>query len=408
MSVKIAKEPVGQTKTPLELTEDVLDVSVTERAAFRTCRRRWNLETLENLTPKAPNWALTFGTGIHAALEALYLDRLDRVAEAKAAKSAHKALDDWHKETDKKTRESLGALFNIDVEEELNEYLALGHGMIDNYLLFDKQEKETWKVLSVEGRVRKGALKSDPPKHSGGKRYPEVLLHESGRLLVPIIDTSTMAPFEDEPALSARIDLTIERKAPRSGLWIVDHKSAASAPSEEGVDFDDQVTGYCYVVWRLTGIIPKGVIYNVLMKQVPKEPRMVQTGLSTAKDQLTTADQYRQALKDNGLMKGSKVTSEKHAECLNALLARGWAPFFRRVEVSRNEHELYQFEQRLSQEYKDMLEASESPKLLYPNPSTWWCPSCSVRSICRAIEDGSDYMDIINNRFMQAEDRKAA
>ena len=37
--------------TPLERTREALDISATERDKFKTCRRRWELTTLENLEP---------------------------------------------------------------------------------------------------------------------------------------------------------------------------------------------------------------------------------------------------------------------------------------------------------------------------------------------------------------------
>src|SRR4051812_23729649 len=59
--------------TPLELTRSVRDISVTERMAFRTCRRQWYLTTIENLEPRGTiNWNFEFGTGLHTGLEAFY------------------------------------------------------------------------------------------------------------------------------------------------------------------------------------------------------------------------------------------------------------------------------------------------------------------------------------------------
>ncbi|HEY7418813.1 MAG TPA: PD-(D/E)XK nuclease family protein, partial [Ktedonobacteraceae bacterium] len=49
--------------------------SVTERGAFRSCRRRWYYETHENLVHKTKvPWALIFGDAIHKGLEFYYKD----------------------------------------------------------------------------------------------------------------------------------------------------------------------------------------------------------------------------------------------------------------------------------------------------------------------------------------------
>jgi hypothetical protein len=156
-------------------------------------------------------------------------------------------------------------------------------------------------------------------------------------------------------------------------------------------------------------LIPRGVIFNHLIKQAGKEPRILQNGtLSTAKDQLTTPILYRAAMVDQGLIKGGKIISEPHELALGALKARGWDPFFRRSEVMRNAYELEGFERHLYYEYDDMLNAFEDENLRYPNRSTWWCPQCPVNKLCLAIEDGSDAEFLIATQYAVGPDRKAA
>lgn len=403
-------------ETPLELTKSLRDVSVTERGAFRTCRRRWHLETVDNLTPKAPTWALVFGTAVHSALEALYLDRYRFGKHRDSAIAlAESEISKWHKETLKKTKKDLGSLCTSEVVDEIHRLRDLGIGMINNYISYDKVKGEKWKVRAVEGAGIEKLIKSQP------KGYPEeaeVQLAESGRFLVPVVAPDTkkvvLAIEEDGTEmgpvfLTARLDLIVERPKPYKGLWVVDHKTAAQSPSDRGIDFDDQITGYCYVMWRLTGIIPRGIIYNVLVKKEPVPPKMIgKEGkeLSADKSQTCLPSAYKEKLLELGLMKRNRVTSEKHAACYAALLQKGWDPFFRRFEVSRNEQELLNFERRLYEEYADMEEAHFENKL-YPNPSTMLCPQCPVSPICQAMEDGSDYEHIIQTRFMEAEDRKA-
>lgn len=403
--------------SPQEATRELFDVSVTERVGFRSCRRRWWLETIENLAPRMPIWALEFGTGMHSALEVYYNTR--------SIKKAHAALDKWYKKEEKRSSENeLQGLPGADeLLQELWELKKLGHVMLDNYVLYEKVAKiGLGKVLAVEGKFKKGVkFKNKPPK--GYPSDAKVELHPSGRLLVPIVDPESKKPFVQEIGdtlkymggkvyLTGKIDLLTERKTPKKGIWVIDHKTAAQAHQEDGLEFDDQVTGYCYVVWRWTGVIPRGVVYNDLIKQAPKEPRLIKEGkeLSTAKDQLTTPDMYREALLEFGHMqkKGGEIFSEKHAECLDALLARGWDPFFRRFEPVRNEHQLLEFERRLAEEYWDMTETREYPQSkAYPNPMVINCRGCSMKRICLAMEDGSDAQGIIDVEYIVGRDRKA-
>lgn len=405
-------------EAPLELTKTARDVSVTERGQFRTCRRRWVLETIDNLTPKAPSWALEFGTGVHGALEAFYealaLEKDDPVDQALLAMEA------WHKEIEKSQKKELGSLYSNAVADELWDFLLLGEAMLNNYAEFaaDKEREDPWEVLAIEGKEPGGKIIRpetfgegwDPPY--GASAHP--FIHE-GRILCPIVNPRTGRRLPGGPFLSGRLDLIVRRARRNNTLWVVDHKTTGSSPSDRGLDFDDQVTGYSYLMWRLTGVIPRGTIFNYLVKQVPKEPRIIslttknpEGKLSTAKDQLCLASDYRRVMLERGLMKrDGKMLSPEHADCYEGLLAKGWDPYFRRFEPQRNEDEVLHFEERLHQEYLDILDVYEHPEKQYPNPSTWWCPSCSVNSICQAMEDGSDVEGIIESRYMQAPDRKA-
>lgn len=397
--------------TPLSLTRELLDVSVTERMQFLSCRRKWFLETIENLSTKAPGLAFDFGTGMHAGLEALYLGQGTGAKDP--VEDAHAAIDKWYKVTDKKYVEQQQPM---EVQDELFNLGKLGHVMLDNYLKYDETAKITLgEVLAVEGR---GAKTGKELKFTNPEGYPPAatpIRHPSGRILVPIVNPLTREPVTREfngkkviAHLTARIDLLTRRATPKKGLWVVDHKTANKAPNTRGLEFDDQVTGYCYVVYRMLAKIPRGVVFNYLIKDQPKEPRVGKKGdLSYAQGQRTTPDMYREALKDHGMIKRGKIESEKHAQCLASLLAHGWDRFFQRHEPTRNEHQMHSYEERLFFEYLDMEEALENHELLYPNLSTWNCPGCAVAPICWAMEDGSDYQDIIDNQFVIGEDRKA-
>jgi hypothetical protein len=99
-----------------------------------------------------------------------------------------------------------------------------------------------------------------------------------------------------------------------------------------------------------------------------------------------------------------------YEEAYEALLSRGWDPFFQRHYTQRNIFELQSFEKRLYEEYMDMLDVYEEVSEAYPNfgqPHMPWCNWCSVAPICQAMEDGSDVDGIIESRYMNKPDRKA-
>lgn len=401
-------------ETPLELTTSLRDVSVTELGAWRTCRRRYHLEVIENLEPKQPSWALSFGTGMHTALELYYLaqsglsdPRVD--PDVDPIQLAKIGFDEWYSETYDEVMKNLGKLWTPEIGEEINELHTMGETMLEHYPTYEATSKTTFsEIVAIEGN---GMNQFENKRPKGYPKEADVIVHPSGRCMVPIVNPHTKEPIEYNGGpvyLTARLDMLVHRPRPFTGLWVWDHKTARQQPSNRGLDFDEQTTGYCYVVWRLTGTAPRGAIFNYLIKNVPQEPRRLKNGeLSSAKDQRTTPDQYREALIEDGLYKQGKVTSAKHAECLAALLSKGWDPYFQRFEPRRNLFELESFESRLVYQYQDMTDTFENEEKRYPNLSTWWCPTCSVAPICQAIEEGSDHEDVIEHRFQQSEDRKA-
>lgn len=393
--------------SPLEATRHLLDISVTERQSFRSCRRNWILSVVENLEHKGePTWAFAFGTAVHGILEQWELTRRrdDLVA------IACEYLGTWQEEMEEQYRP-----MSSEVYEELQRYAKLGVAMMEHYATFDKQSTvQLGRILAVEGRFMPGVTFN--PVTPEGYELAPVIRHESGRFLVPIVDPVALCPIERTingrtyyPCMTARLDLLTQRRTPMRGLWVVDRKTATTARGDQALDFDDQLTGYCYTAWRWVGVVPRGAIIDELLKNEVKEPRWVrdETALSTARDQRTTPDMYREALHEAGLIRNGRITSERHAECLAALLARGWDPFYRRYEVTRTDDELLAFERQLAAEYEDMADVLMLPHKQYPNKTTRWCKSCGVKELCRAMDDGSDVESLRESLFVVGEDRKA-
>lgn len=388
--------------SPLENTKQLLDVSVTERGSFRTCRRRWYLTVIENLQPKmASELDAEFGTAVHSGLEAYYLTGDEGLA--------YQEVELWMDSACAQAEDSVAI-------EEIRHMADMGLGMLEYYFQYDRVAPvKLGRPIAVEGNWLDQEWIT-PQRPKGYPASADVHFLDNGRMMVPIVDPDTKEPLVKDGQvvyLTCRIDVLTERKTPKKGLWVDDHKTAKSSPSDQALDLDDQATGYCYAVWRWTGYVPRGVILNYLIKKLPKPPRIVRqtkanpSGLSTAKDQLTTPDMYRDALKEYGLLVGGKIVSEDHATCMSALLARGWDPFFRRFEITRNFEQMANFERRLAAEYDDMVDAVADVEYLYPNPDKRWCGFCPVRRICLALEDGSDVDYVLEHQYTQGPDRKA-
>lgn len=342
--------------------------TVTERGSFRNCRRQWYLEVQERLAHKnRVAWALIFGECIHAALEVYY---------KKNERSLTKALNAFKRTWrtfDTELEEQYGGLYKSGIEEEWEMYKDKGIRMLTYYKQYDDQaEFDFDQVIAV---------------------------NIEARAFVDILDPYTEERLPGLPLLSGRIDLVVERK---DGIWIWDHKTAASAYTARALDIDDQLTGYCYIYWRLTGDMPRGAIYNALIKEPPGPPKILQSGtLSKDKSQRTTYNLYMEAITENG------HDESEYEEILEYLKEKKWSQFFMREGVTMNEEQLLSFEQRLYHEYLDMDKCIEHPEWAYPNPSQRTCPMCGVLPICQAMEERGDPQYIKDNMFNVEEVRAA-
>lgn len=409
----------------LHRTKSALDISTSERSSFRLCRRQWELTVLNNLTPVIPpSFELEFGGGIHAALEAYYrtVSEIPFTADADYDAPLDAALetwDDWYDAIDRQTAtdKNYDTMVRDAALDKLVELADLGEEILRGYHQFSDGEDD-FTIHAIEGKMT-GAGESWLKKHNDEREFKSeysqnavIWNQPSRRLLVPIINPNTNKPMPTRgmPKLSMRLDLIVHKIDPgNKGLWVYDHKTTAAIPESKGMDFDDQITSYIYGVWRWLGIVPRGFCFNYLAKRAPKPPRILKDGsLSTAKDQLTTAEQYRAELVKRGLMlKDGTVTSEKHAEAYAALLSHNWDRFFGRQYVTRSKQELINFEKRLYNEWEDMVDCTTGDLPIYPNLSRYHCPRCPVGPICLAMEDGSDWEDVWDTRFMSKPDRKA-
>jgi hypothetical protein len=337
--------------------------SVTERGGFRDCRRRWYLDTYERLQPRSQvPWALYFGTVIHTGLEAYY--RSGRVVTdmLDAYQLAWKGIDD-------ELVHEYGGMYKMGVEETWWDYYLLGEGMLRNYDAYDRQTGWFDEVI-------------------------EINLEERG--FVPIRDLRRRK-LRGRPLLSGRIDLVVRKG---DDFWVWDHKTAAQKPSYAALDLDDQGTGYCYITWQSLGIVPKGFLYNVLLKRLPKDPVLLASSgrLSVDKSRVMTYPRFMEAIEEHG------HDPAWYTPHLEELKKRGYDDFFKRDTSVRNLEQLKQFEKRVYIEYKDMRAVIRNPRLAYPNPNQRNCPGCSVLPICYAMEENGN-VEAMREMYVVADPR---
>lgn len=353
------------------VTPELFHTTVTERQSFKNCRRQWYFDVVELLEPDGGvAWALIFGTVVHEALDAYYRSQRDLKKCLVAFKAA------WKIEDVRLERE-YGGLYSQGIEQEWWDYFNKGEQMLKYYHIHDTESKFFDKVVDVGLGFDKWRQNVTVEE----RQFIEVLDHLTGTNL-----------------LSGRIDLVVKRT---DGLWIVDHKTAASAPAWRALEVDDQLTGYCYIYWRMTGKLPRGALYNVLLKDPPKPPRLIDGGrkLSQDKAQRTTYDLYMDAIRENGF------AVSDYEDFLNMLGKKGWNTFFPRDGMSRNQQEMEAFAQALPFEFEDMKEALERPEKRYKNASQRTCQMCSFVPLCQAMDDGSDVESMKSSMYRKKQPR---
>jgi CRISPR/Cas system-associated exonuclease Cas4 (RecB family) len=323
--------------------------SVTERGQFRDCKRKWHLETVERLAPNSGvPWPLLFGNAMHGALEEYYGASFPE----RDLQAARKRLGEEFTKIDNDLQQEYGGLYQY-LGSEIDEHWELGCGMLNNYDLFDRHPTVTGHQTFTWDEVIDVAIED--------------------RAFVEILDPDTRKPLPGRPLLSGKIDLVVRKG---KDIWIVDHKTYQKRQSSRALDVDDQLTAYAYIYWRLTGVVPRGCVYNVLIKDLPTEPKLLKPtkkdpgpALSQNRSQKTTHDAYLAALEEYGVEDLSAYT-----DYLRDLKAKGWSEFFTREPVNRTLDELMSFEERSR----------------YPNPSQRTCGSCSALNICRSMEERGD------------------
>jgi hypothetical protein len=290
-----------------------------------------------------------FGTAIHESLDAYY-------RSGRMLGDARGAFEQEWKRIDEELAREYGGLYQYVADEWL-QHRTMGRLLLDQYHQFDQEDDFFRNVV-------------------------EVAIEE--RSFIEILEPVQRVGVSGNPLLSGKIDLVVQQP---NGLWVVDHKSLSKLASESALEVDDQLTAYCYIYWRITGEVPRGAMYNVLVKQPAVPPVVLKSGkLSVDKRQRTTWRMFMETAQQHdptGLREG------RYTEYIDMLKRRDWKPFFQRIGTQRTLAELKSFERRLYAE-EDR----------YPNPSNRLCRTCPVLSLCHAMEAGDDVTYLRDNSFI--------
>ena len=130
----------------------VHEIHTSERRSFRGCRRRWDWIFRQSYYPRTTAKPLEFGVAYHKAMEVFYLPETWTWAREVRAALAVKSFVDACEEQKKKYLAWADRPYLDDVvEEDYNERVTLGKGML-NYYFNEVSPKEDvgWTPVRVE------------------------------------------------------------------------------------------------------------------------------------------------------------------------------------------------------------------------------------------------------------------
>lgn len=296
------------------------DFRGTEIGEFLRCRKRYDYRWIQNLEPKERSEKLTIGSAIHKFLELWY-----------HFYNVHDAIESMMMYIDENTAgmDELAVQDLKQLAEDVCRHYVSNYGMDHN-----------WTVKAVE------------------KEFSIVL--------------------DEHTNYIGTIDLVVEDED--GHIWFVDHKTTASIDIfDKNSDMDRQISRYWWALEQL-GYNVHGFIYNIILKDVPQEPKLLKSGhLSKDKTQKTTFDLYTKAIEHHGL------NVESYHDFLQYLKDQP-KEFFRRIKVERTPAE------RMASilEMEDVIDDIRTAKSYYRNITKdchWDCP---FKALCVAEMDGSN------------------
>jgi hypothetical protein len=347
-------------------TLKVLNIHTSDRILFKRCRRKWSLQSplmgnyvVDGEAP-APLW---FGSGIHFALEDfhgynVYGDpRVAFYAYVVATKKNHPS--------------------------DIQDHIELGLGMMGYYKQWSK----------------------DFP-------YKTVWLENAEGKTVPMVEVNWLVDLDIEvEGHKAFYNGTWDRVVTdeQGRWWILDYKTAARYQPHK-LPLDPQVTAYCWGAHKLYNVLPEGMIYMQLMKQLPGPPMELQDGsLSVNKNQGTSFKLYvKEVIKRYGT--NSSQVPPKYLQFLAYLKerdAKEGDPFIRTDEVRRPSQQVSSEEWKIMSEANDMIKARFGELPLYPNPTRDCSWDCGFQGVCLAMDDEADWQHIIDESYVHRKEVKS-
>lgn len=399
---------------------DIIPIHTSDVANFLRCRRYWNWSSpaRSNLRHRVEiygiNTNLWFGSGIHYALEMYYNPALKRdpveafqtwyeyqwngglVTEDWIERTYDIAPEAWTIDTVSEGPEiplwkirGLKELLPDPSHEEFAQLRELGIGMMNFYKDWAPRN-DKFEVVAAE------AVYSVP------------LITSEGNILTAI-DTRKESPHVGERLevhqRGKRDTIIFDPEANQYGL--IDYKTASIINEDyfKKLENDAQISNYMWgsqveaKMFDLPYTIISFIDYQAMWKVYPHEILVLSDGVSPSLDkakQSCTAEMFADYIKNSGMTEW--YDDNPKAQAFYEMLVReGDTRFINRHRAYRSQAALRTTGQELAMIAEEMLSTSLK---IYKRPSgDMSCTRCVFRPPCLAMDDGSDWPNMIANGY---------
>jgi hypothetical protein len=203
--------------------------------------------------------------------------------------------------------------------------------------------------------------------------------------------------------LGGRFD-GIVKHVPSDTYWIWETKTSRSIQElVRSLTNDEQCGVYAYAASQMLGVPITGILYNILRKKVPTEPKLLSGGtLSKAANVDCTAFFYIKCIHDIYPDWEPDTIQGFYGDILEVLTEKE-TTFFQRFPVYRTKYEISRLMENIYYTSKEMLVAKDKPTMQYPAPSWLNCQFCHFRSPCVTMNAGGDFEVLLREEYQNRE-----
>lgn len=349
-------------------------IRTSDRSSFRSCRQAWDWSSKirDNLEPSERYAPFEDGTTWHEAMATYYDPKTWHLLDDPATSESilfytrQKLISTHNGQVIRAIALSSNEELPIERLEEYSERLVMLENMLENYFTW-APTVDNFKPVKIEIEFE-----------------------------VPIYIPDTTIPYVvggDIVVYQGRLDGIVQD--PQGRYWVLEHKTAKQRSSIGWLDVDSQCGSYAWAMQEQLNIPIAGIIYSQSFKKMLKSPKRLTRSykgrnFSTDKSKSMTHDLFLKTL----LEYNESVAN--YSEYLNYLSIQE-NPFFRRVEVHRNQASLKYMSKIIYLEAKEML----NDPAIYPSPGPFTCNFCRFKEPCISKQNGYDHQFILDELFVR-------